>query len=529
MNIRCLARPALVTFAVLYCAHWLGQSVGADPLVKSPFFQPVTPPRPFQVMVHRGVAQAAPENTRPAIEMAIEDGLEWVEVDLRRTADGQHVLFHDEQLDSKTDGKGPLVEHTLAELQQLDAGTWFASRFAGTRLLSLADALELAKGRVNLYLDCKSVDPVQLVREIHEADMQQQVVVYADVDTLRRVRNASAGRVHLMCKWHSGDNIDIDALQSEVAPSIVEIDADVVTPDICRQFHQRGMQVQARVLDESDCPETWAAMLDASVDYLQTDRPGEILALHLRRLYGDRARPVKMTCHRGASRYAPENTLPAIELAIRLGADLVEIDVRTTKDGQQYLLHDATLDRTTNGKGPIRESNATMVESLDAGRWFGRPFIDSRVPSLVEGLAATDGKIGIYFDAKDIEPEALVTSLRERGLIARTIVFQSPGYLAKVQQLEPKLATLAPLFSPGSLEPLAKKLKPTAFDVGWHDLSAELIERCHKLEIQVYSDAPDDAAVEDYLRAIDWKIDQIQTDQPLRLIRAMELRANRND
>src|ERR1041385_8623410 len=58
------------------------------------FFEPIQPPRPFQVMVHRGAANQAPENTRPALQRCIEDGFEWAEVDVRLTKDGQHVLSH---------------------------------------------------------------------------------------------------------------------------------------------------------------------------------------------------------------------------------------------------------------------------------------------------------------------------------------------------------------------------------------------------------------------------------------------------
>jgi len=64
-----------------------------------------------------------------------------------------------------------------------------------------------------------------------------------------------------------------------------------------------------------------------------------------------KTRPVRFSLHRGASRYAPENTVPAFEKAIRLGADFVEFDVRTTSDGKFYLLHDSALDGKTNGKG----------------------------------------------------------------------------------------------------------------------------------------------------------------------------------
>src|SRR5215510_4416794 len=110
------------------------------------FFEPLQPPRPNQVMVHRGAMNRAPENTRPALQRCIEDGIEWAEVDLRLTKDGQHILFHDPDLDGKTSGTGAVKDHTLGELLKLDAGSWFAKRFAGEKILSFKDCLQLAKG-----------------------------------------------------------------------------------------------------------------------------------------------------------------------------------------------------------------------------------------------------------------------------------------------------------------------------------------------------------------------------------------------
>ena len=103
------------------------------------FFEPVQPRRAFQVMVHRGSALQAPENTRQAILRSIEDGFEWVEVDVRLTRDGHHALFHDSKLDGKTNSAGPLRERSLEELMQLDAGSWFAPRYSGERLLTLKE------------------------------------------------------------------------------------------------------------------------------------------------------------------------------------------------------------------------------------------------------------------------------------------------------------------------------------------------------------------------------------------------------
>src|SRR5215471_5821378 len=85
---------------------------GAEPK-RFPFFEPVNPPRPVQPMVHRGMAMLAPENTRLAVEGCAQDFVEWGEIDVRLTKDGKHVVFHDDRLDGKTDGKGPVANLTL--------------------------------------------------------------------------------------------------------------------------------------------------------------------------------------------------------------------------------------------------------------------------------------------------------------------------------------------------------------------------------------------------------------------------------
>src|SRR4051812_39808854 len=136
------------------------------------FFEPVVPPRPIQVMVHRGLAIAAPENSAAAIEMCAQDFVEWVEIDVRLTKDGRHVIIHDDTVNATTNGMGNVSDLTIDELKKLDAGSWFAARFAGTRLMTLPEALAVAKGKVNLYLDCKRIDPKLLVEDLMAARME---------------------------------------------------------------------------------------------------------------------------------------------------------------------------------------------------------------------------------------------------------------------------------------------------------------------------------------------------------------------
>src|SRR5882672_5377020 len=501
----------------LCCAWpWLSGAAGF------PFFEPVQPPRSIQVMVHRGEARQAPENSRSALQRCIEDQLEWAEIDLRLTQDGQHILWHDATV---TDGSGKtwkISDHSLAELGQLEVGSRFAARFAGERLLSLADCFALCKNRLNLYLDCKAINPEQLAREILAAGMERQVVVYSDLEQLNRVRSASAGKVPLMTKWGPGFALPDFAVTNGLAA--VEIDAPELTAAISKAFASVGVKVQAKVLGAWDEPAMWERVIAAGADWLQTDLPEEVLAQALwRRLP---KRPVQIALHRGANRYAPENTLPAFAKAIRMGADFIEFDVRTTRDGAFFLLHDSTLQGKTDGAGPIAEQTSDAVRKLSAGIKFGKPYASVPLPTLDQFLEACAGKINFYFDAKAIPPASLAEALRRCNMTERTVVYQSPEYLAKLKAIDPRIRGLAPLGRAEDFAELSARFKPYAVDTKWDILSKELIARCHEAGVKVFSDAMGrHEVIEDYLKAMDWGIDLIQTDHPLRVMRAIELRA----
>src|SRR5262249_54977975 len=241
-----------------------------------PFFEPVQPSRSLQVMAHRGAARLAPENTARALEASIADTVEWAEVDVRRPRDGHHVLFHDDALDGKTDTAGRLRDRTLAEVRSADAGSKFSPRFAGERILTLEEGLKLARGRINLYLDCKDIDPTLLAREVMAAGMGRQVLVYAAPEAIRKVREAGDGTIGLMTKWRPADGVE--QWLDEVQVHAVEIDAINVIAVVCDEFHRKGVKVQAKTLGHDDVPEVWDRVAAAGADWIQTDRPEEILA-----------------------------------------------------------------------------------------------------------------------------------------------------------------------------------------------------------------------------------------------------------
>jgi len=102
-----------------------------------------TPPR---VIGHRGAKATAPENTLAALRQSVAEGASWVEFDVKLTADGHPVLIHDETLERTTNGKGKVAETSLADIRALDAGSWFGRRFAGEKVPTLEEALELMSG-----------------------------------------------------------------------------------------------------------------------------------------------------------------------------------------------------------------------------------------------------------------------------------------------------------------------------------------------------------------------------------------------
>jgi glycerophosphoryl diester phosphodiesterase len=102
-------------------------------------------------------------------------------------------------------------------------------------------------------------------------------------------------------------------------------------------------------------------------------------------MWADLPRPI-IIAHRGDKTNAPENTLAAFRLANENGADAVEFDVKLTADGQVIVLHDQTVNRTTNGKGKISQLSFADVRALDAGAWFSEKFKDERIPTLDEAF-----------------------------------------------------------------------------------------------------------------------------------------------
>jgi glycerophosphoryl diester phosphodiesterase len=108
-----------------------------------------------------------------------------------------------------------------------------------------------------------------------------------------------------------------------------------------------------------------------------------------------------VTAHRGASGLAPENTLASLRKAMEIGADFAEIDVHLSKDEEFVLLHDDTLNRTTNGKGFVGDYPVSVLKKLDAGSWFSPFYKNESIPTLSEVIHTVQGRMKLNIEMKD--------------------------------------------------------------------------------------------------------------------------------
>ncbi|MFC8293604.1 glycerophosphodiester phosphodiesterase [Streptomyces sp. NPDC057242] len=155
--------------------------------------------------------------------------------------------------------------------------------------------------------------------------------------------------------------------------------------------------------------------------------------------------PLTVFAHRGASSAAPENTLVAGEVARRGGAKWIENDVQPSSDGVPYVLHDATVDRTTDGTGPIRSLSSARLDALDAGSWFAPVYAGARVPTLAAQLAdlrERGGNLLLEIKGRHSRDEVarIVREVGEQAITRRVFVqsFDVPS-LRYARELAPEL------------------------------------------------------------------------------------------
>ncbi len=229
--------------------------------------------------------------------------------------------------------------------------------------------------------------------------------------------------------------------------------------------------------------------------------------------------------HRGASAYAPENTLSAFNLALAQGADAVELDVTLSADGVPVVIHDDSLDRTTNGHGPVNRVSLAALQQLDAGysTRFGGQFPNERIPTLAEVFAGIPPQAIINVELKhDRSPgrelaSRVVALIHEHAMAARVLIssFQFSS-LGRVKALDPALPVgllySSVLSGPRLVRCLVMTLPHEAHHPSHEGLTADSLAWYHAQSLRVNTWTVDDEA--DLRRLAAAGVDGLITNRP---------------
>lgn len=224
------------------------------------------------IVGHRGNSSVAPENTMPAFVSSTRSGAEYFEIDIYMSADGVPVVMHDGTVDRTTDGTGAITAMTLDEIRQLDAGSWFAPAFAGTKVPTLEEVLTyVAGGGSDVVIEYKgewSVEDTQVTVDLIEA-IGVENKVFAQSFSSTSVANFAAVAPDLPVGWLTG------SIDASIVATAEQIGADAINPSSATAesvalAHEHGLGVFVWTQDN---PTAWASLTAMGVDGIITNRP----------------------------------------------------------------------------------------------------------------------------------------------------------------------------------------------------------------------------------------------------------------
>src|SRR5919197_5083274 len=223
--------------------------------------------------------------------------------------------------------------------------------------------------------------------------------------------------------------------------------------------------------------------------------------------------------HRGAMGYAPENTLASFELAVEQGADVVELDVHLSRDGEVVVMHDERLERTTDGRGLVAEHSLAELRRLDAGAWFEPRFGGQRIPTLDEVLAWARERTPLAIEIKNAPIfydgiEAKVVELLARhGMRERALVISFDHHaLRRVRELDPAVET-GVLYAcrPVDAPALARAAGARLLEPHWSFLTPQDVDAAHAAGLRVSTWT---VSASELPRLVAMGVDGIATNEP---------------
>jgi glycerophosphoryl diester phosphodiesterase len=231
------------------------------------------------VIAHRGDSKKAPENTLPAFVSAVNAGADFVELDYYHSSNGVPVVIHDSDLDRTTDAgrvweakKIKVTSKTVAELKQLDAGDWFGRRFAGTRIPTLAEALDAIQPGSMTLIERKGGDPATCIDLLRQKKILNDVIVQSfDWDYLAGCHQIAPQLVMAALGQKELTAAKLDQI-AKTGARIVAWDEKEIDADSIAAIHARGWKAWVYTVDK---PQRIGELVRAKIDGIITNRPAE--------------------------------------------------------------------------------------------------------------------------------------------------------------------------------------------------------------------------------------------------------------
>ena len=228
--------------------------------------------------------------------------------------------------------------------------------------------------------------------------------------------------------------------------------------------------------------------------------------------------------HRGNHTHAPENTLKSISDAIDVGADYVEIDLRSTRDGQLILMHDETVDRMTSLSGKVKELTWSSLRKAQVSDKTNPDFGTHAVPTFNEALSLCKGRIHIYLDFKDADVRTAWEMIKSAGMEKSFVVYiNSESQYKSWRSIAPGVPLMVSLpdsvNNENQLRAFAKNVDAEILDGSYTDYTSAMVDEARLQNKSVWVDVQsknESATV--WRAALDLKLQGLQTDHPKELI-----------
>ncbi|WP_172292149.1 glycerophosphodiester phosphodiesterase family protein [Pseudoruegeria sp. HB172150] len=464
-------------------------------------------------IAHRGASAHAKEGTRDAFVFAADLGSDMWEVDIWLTADGRPVVSHD-PIVTAVDGRSVRIANlTLSALAENCPD-----------LPTLAQIVRLAGERDQaLYLDLKARGAGPPSVAVLESDGFEPAALGAfdDAEARALVEGGCPWPVTVLVRLGEDPFLRADATGADIIHLCWEHGGDrpqdLVTPELIAEAQRRSLGI---AIWHEERAEVLADLVKLPVLGICTDNPERLGGFHVLP-----ERRIEVVCHRGINHIAPENTMAAARLTYDMGCDWLELDVRQTRDGEIVVIHDASVDRTSDGTGAVANMTFAEIRALDAGTWKAPHWVGERVPSLGEAIALCQS-LGrkMYIENKSVPAAALLDFVRERGFL-QDCFFWSPDaeLLREMRRLEPAANIKSNIEHHDGFEDMCSSLSPQICEIQvdtW-EVQAPLC-RAHGIRpmLQYFGDDP---AV--FRRIAQWQPEMINLDRADLLLAALKARA----